>query len=380
MHKAIQELNKNQKIPFTIIDNGEGYLKLAKNKNNGEVLPLKDVIIDEQNNQARLIPYNPEEAIIKMWDYLDKQRLIRIEQKEVDKQKLKDGKKRYDKVMVLYEFVRSEDGAKFKAARQSDGKIFPFLWNGAPPEEMVLAAASYKKLIPILSNFIAVFKKNPILGLIRLVTLSKMIPDLIEFVHAGLYKYFMKRDGYTTAIRGLYDLFGNIENELAGLWKELIGKVKRIVCFYMEYDYAYRYRTQDILPLADKSKFKEKTKGKKFLIILCFLFPFIKKRYWNENLWQDHIGEIFRLFNVMIDRDYDEMKIKWRRLRDIVCLILEFNPALSEGVRQGILKTNLDKIRFSEADIFWVSFQPSYWFLGKPQYEREKERIKKYGM
>ncbi len=123
------------------------------------------------------------------------------------------------------------------------------------------------------------------------------------------------------------------------------------ISLIIEYDSAYKYRMQDVLPLLDQSK-------------LVGLFSTIK--------------EINRVFNILIERDYKEMGQKWNQIRKMAVLAMLI-PKIRKKVVSILKELNLKEIEFSKEDLYWVNQFPSYDYLGVKLSERQKINIKKYG-
>ena len=67
------------------------------------------------------------------------------------------------------------------------------------------------------------------------------------------------------------------------------------------------------------------------------------------------VREIYRLFGLLIDREEQEgMKDKWRRLRDIFCLILEYDNSYRFRLQDVLAEIKLSEIAFDEEDVDWI--------------------------
>jgi hypothetical protein len=146
-------------------------------------------------------------------------------------------------------------------------------------------------------------------------------------------------------------------------WSQPVKEIRRVlkgefsptavdaVSLIIDYDSAYKNRTQDILPELDQSKLTGTISS---------------------------IKEIRRVFDIIIERDYDMMKIKWTKLKKIVTLAMLI-PKVRKKVVSILKKLDLNEIKFSKEDLYWVRQFPSYEYLGIPKAEREKQNIKIYG-
>ncbi|MDD5178324.1 MAG: hypothetical protein PHT54_03545 [Candidatus Nanoarchaeia archaeon] len=124
-----------------------------------------------------------------------------------------------------------------------------------------------------------------------------------------------------------------------------------IISLILEYDSAYKNRVQDVLPLLDKSKLKG--------------FSAIK--------------EVSRLVDILIERDYEEMRNeKWRPLKKITKMVMLL-PKIRKEIIAILKDIDLDKIAFTKEDLYWIRQFPSYKWLGKNTSENLKDNIRIYG-
>jgi hypothetical protein len=122
------------------------------------------------------------------------------------------------------------------------------------------------------------------------------------------------------------------------------------ISLIIEYDSAYKNRFQDVFPLLDQSKLKGLSA----------------------------IKEVKRVFDILISRDYPEMREKWRPIKKAVLLAMMFPNARKQII--SILKEiNLKEIEFSEEELYWINQFPSYEYRGMSLRERLDDNIKKYG-
>ena len=88
------------------------------------------------------------------------------------------------------------------------------------------------------------------------------------------------------------------------------------------------------------------------------------------------VREIYRVFNVMIEREKDpEIKEKIRQLRDLVCMFLEFDNAYRFRVQDIIEEINIDEIKLTKEDKFFCKMRKDYNF-GFMQKGRKDEKNK----
>jgi len=89
--------------------------------------------------------------------------------------------------------------------------------------------------------------------------------------------------------------------------------------------------------------------------------------------WCKTSRELYRIFNIMIEREKDEgLKKKFTDLRDAVCLFLEYDDAYRFRFQAAFQNLNIGEIKMTEADRFWAS-RMDFDFEGK------EDSIKKHG-
>ncbi len=87
----------------------------------------------------------------------------------------------------------------------------------------------------------------------------------------------------------------------------------------------------------------------------------LKEKYYNHTA-----KEIYRVFNIMIDREEPGgMRDKWSRIRDIVCLIIQFDPAYGYRLQDFLSEIDMKKIKLTRRDLFFARQSNDYRFGGK---------------
>lgn len=95
--------------------------------------------------------------------------------------------------------------------------------------------------------------------------------------------------------------------------------------------------------------------------------PFVPK---NPKLYCRSVREIYRVLNVVIDRNGQEgMKEKFTKMRDIVCVIAEYDDGYRFPMQDGVSEVRIEEFALSDGD--------KWWFLPKPYEFRGKEEFKK---
>lgn len=93
----------------------------------------------------------------------------------------------------------------------------------------------------------------------------------------------------------------------------------------------------------------------------------------NPHEWCETVRELYRVFNIMIEREEsEEYKKRWGQLRDAICLTLQYDDAYRARFQNAFSELNVEKLKFTAGDKYWFS-RMGIDFPGK------KESIKKYG-
>jgi len=109
----------------------------------------------------------------------------------------------------------------------------------------------------------------------------------------------------------------------------------------------------------------------------------IEKDKCDPKLFSKPVREVYRLFNILIEREKsDRMKEMWANMRDVVCYILEFDSAYRFRLQDVLPEIDLDAIKPDEATEYFMSLNPSYnWGGGKiaKKFKNKKCQSKKGG-
>lgn len=208
-----------------------------------------------------------------------------------------------------------------------------------PNHDSVMISGVFKKIIPYSFRILS---RTGIFGKIGFVLSVKWLIKLyIEIVYFALQNYFLQTQYYSQPVREIYRV-------LTGLVDD---KLKDIICYYVEYDMAYRYRLQDILACLDKEALKKKpiVELKRLLDILC------KRESYPDKM-----------------EDYGMAK-KWKRIFSFVFWVMVFNSKIKKLIVDILLNINLEEVAFSEEDICWTNYYEDYNFRGMNYQQREAD-------
>jgi hypothetical protein len=197
-----------------------------------------------------------------------------------------------------------------------DGFDYPI--KGFADTETVAIVAVYKKLIPLIAKSLKrqnIFQKS-----ITILAITYNIPVLSQWLSTlfGFGKYLLKDDYYQESTQEIRRVLAkyidiNFVNAVGLIW---------------EYDNAYRYRGQDILPL------------------------------FNKNAMQGYFQarrEVLRVFDIWLSKDGEtrDKMIFVRKALNYILLI----PRVNKLVRSIINDLDMSKIGFDEIDKYWVKMR-----------------------
>jgi len=178
----------------------------------------------------------------------------------------------------------------------------------------------------------------------------KIFITLIEKLDYRMRRVRQKPEMYCICAREVYRAF-NLMMIWYPDWKSIVECIRNIICMVLEYDDAYRYPFQDVVPELDKDACRK-----------------------------DVIGEIKRLLDIEVKWDHRSSALKFKRIEKLIFL-LKFNKKLKEAVKRFLLELDLDKIKMDEDDRFHAKFKWGYnWDHIKnydPRQKPKKEEEKK---
>lgn len=69
------------------------------------------------------------------------------------------------------------------------------------------------------------------------------------------------------------------------------------------------------------------------------------------------VREIYRLFDLLIERSLFSQRKKWRMARDVICSILEYDDSYRFPMQDILSELNKDEIKLTEADRYFVKYK-----------------------
>lgn len=99
-----------------------------------------------------------------------------------------------------------------------------------------------------------------------------------------------------------------------------------------------------------------------------------------DKLKENPIKEILRLIDILMAREkIDGMNEKWRFAKVGLVLVLTINPKLKNKIKDLLLELDLDEIELSKEDLYWCDMYKEYDFGGLTFEQRIKRHREIYG-
>ena len=245
-------------------------------------------------------------------------------------------------IPVLPSSIPPEDDkfALTKVELPSEGGVltymdkFEFPYKGFPYQDFVEKLDAIKKIIKgTLSGFYHSFK-----GL----NVFKVIPIILStrnLLYVGTYTFQrlierqrIKPFRYSTAIRELHRAFSYPRGGKPEMM-ELKLMIRDVLCMMLEFDNAYRFRAQDLLPEIDKDKLKK-----------------------------NPIKELNRLADIAIGREKEQqVKDTWKLIK-MFNLYLRFDRQLKKMVVDVLSELNYEQFKLKPEDIQFCKPRKDYTF------------------
>ena len=203
--------------------------------------------------------------------------------------------------------------------------------------QSVWVVATYKRLFPLIAKNVSrmgFFKRG--IAVLGLLFSSNILAEWFEFIFA-MHNVLPKEEYYCPAVKEIRKVLKWRVDE------RLIDGFTAI----LEFDTAYKYPVQDILPLLDKQAF-------------------------NKN-WKK---ELTRLLGILLERANPQDAIKFKNIGKLVVLYLTCNRKALKKVKEIVHEINLDNIAPSREDYYWMCYLATYNCFGMTVQEREEIRIK----
>lgn len=158
--------------------------------------------------------------------------------------------------------------------------------------------------------------------------------DLLAELDYRMYRVRQKPERYCTCAREIYRVFNKMIIWYPK-WEKILGQVRNIICMILEYDDAYRYPFQDVMPELNKDAVR-KDVGKEIKRILDF-----------EMKW-DHRG--------VAEKGTAK---KFEKIGKLLFL-LKFSKKIKVAIMRFFLELDLDKIKLDEDDRYHARYKWHY--------------------
>ena len=226
-----------------------------------------------------------------------------------------------------------------------------YLFNGFPDGVKVQAISVPKKMIaglfPFMDSRFFQFLVVIALGIFSVLpkkSKGKIVNLIVSYYlnvgWAGIKTHALKDNKFCVSGREIMRTIGVIFPDSSPDYIFSNVKLgKRIIGMQWEYDYAYRGRGQDVLPKLDKKKLAENPRK-----------------------------EILRIIDILIERD-SSCLIKWKRAKKLLRIVL-LNKTIRDYVKRFFLELDLDKIKMTDADWYYVLDRSDYKYGGMTHAER----------
>lgn len=271
---------------------------------------------------------------------LEKMRLFVLSSRKTIPQTIEELKASNVPVDIQYDF--KFDPVKGSLSYLVDRKMPMRIY---PTRDSVAIGAVFKKIIPYGAK--EFYRANIFEKIFIILSMKRFMNISIDIVHNALTPYFLKPEYYSQAVREIYIVLdGLIDN-----------KSRDIICFYAEYDPAYRYRLQDILACLDKEALRKNPKKelKRLLAIICERESYAcKMEDWG-------------------------MANKWIKIFKLVSIFMFLKPKFKKTLIKILNNIDLNEVALSDEDIYWTNLYEDYNFRGMSYNQREADNKARFG-
>ena len=225
-----------------------------------------------------------------------------------------------------------------------------FPTKGQPFPEAVESIQAPKKLLKATAYFAS---EHPIFVCACLLVpgiLSSLLRWYIKsFAHAVIEPYFLDEKRYCRCVREVRRAGGAAIKRVGRKWREYFTLGLNILSSMLEWDNAYRYRWQDIVPEIN---------------VAAFL----------KNPGQ----EVSRLaiLQVRRERGWFQDKGKFVVFGKVINLAFFMIPDLKKLACEFVQELNMDEVKMDEADVYHNLMRPDYDIQDMPMENRQKEYIR----
>ena len=242
-----------------------------------------------------------------------------------------------EKPVDIQALTRVEFPERFGVLTYMEGFEYPY--KGFPFFEFVDKIDYVKKIQRgFFSSLYHSFKRRSFLQKATLICVPWLFHDLVvAFVnafHRVVVRFLVKHERYSDAVRELHRVFSTRWHDEDEHLRDVREKVRDIVCMFLEFDNAYRFRFQDIAVELDK-----------------------------DSLKKNPVREIVRLFTLMQEREKtQEIKDTWSLVITFLPWFLRFDKGLRNKVVGILSDLDTTKIALSVEDKQFCEKRKDYQF------------------
>lgn len=211
-------------------------------------------------------------------------------------------------------------------------------YKGFPFSEFVEKIDIVKKIQRSVLSSLFHSLKNRRLSLIPLIfapwLINVLVKSFTDSFHRLIDRFKIKTERYSDAMRELHRAFSFEFADEDVETRENRFKIRDIMCMFLEFDNAYRFRFQDIIVELDKIALRKNPSK-----------------------------ELLRLFNLMSSREQtQEIKDTWKLVKYFLPVYLRFNKPLRQNIIEIFTRLDLEKVKLSVEDEYFSSKRLDYKF------------------
>jgi len=214
-----------------------------------------------------------------------------------------------EKTVGIVDFIEHDEGCE----TWFDGGEYPA--RGCFQNERVVETLRVKRMFMVLFKTI----KSPL----DILYLKKNWKHFLDLAEQNLLDVkYPDVKYYSQPVREIY-------RKIPGGSDRFLGEIRNVICCSLEFDTAYRYRAQDILP------------------------EFIR-----ENLEKNPLKEFKRVADILFQRESDGGMGRFKKISKLLWIYLWFNRKLLNAIKDFILNLDMEEIKLSKEDIYWTKIVP----------------------
>ena len=163
---------------------------------------------------------------------------------------------------------------------------------------------------------------------------KKLLKSWVYMIWSCVDRFKVKFASYSQPEREIYKTLSKKMKKETAKEKELREQIRDILCMFLEFDNAYRFRFQDLMLDLDKKAFKNK--------------PF---------------KEVDRLLNLLIEREIiREMKDKWVLIKKVGIPLIKTDKFFKNLMIYFFSNINIEEIKLSVEDRYYCAIRDDFNF------------------